>query len=94
MNRIVIQAAIDSGVYEVVLTSVNFKQDHYPAVKEAIAKAAKAGIGIVAMKTMAGGFHDKERKQPINCKAALKFVCRMKILRLQFPEIQTLISLR
>ena len=26
------------------------------------------------MKTMAGGFHDKERKQPINCKAALKFV--------------------
>jgi predicted aldo/keto reductase-like oxidoreductase len=70
----VIQATIDSGVYEVVLTSVNFKQDHYPAVKEAIAKAAKAGIGIVAMKTMAGGFHDKERKQPINCKAALKFV--------------------
>ncbi len=70
----VIQAAIDSGVYEVVLTSVNFKQDHYAAVKEAIAKAAKAGIGIVAMKTMAGGFLDKERKQPINCKAALKFV--------------------
>jgi len=70
----VIQAAIDSGVYEVVLTSVNFKQDHYAAVKEAIAKAAKAGLGIVAMKTMAGGFHDKERKQPINCTAALKFV--------------------
>ena len=70
----VIQAAIDSGVYEVVLTSVNFKQDHYPAVKEAIAKAAKAGIGIVAMKTMAGGFHDKDRQLPINCKAALKFV--------------------
>jgi predicted aldo/keto reductase-like oxidoreductase len=70
----VIHAAIDSGVYEVVLTSVNFKQDHYPTVKEAIAKAAQAGIGIVAMKTMAGGFHDKERKQPINCKAALKFV--------------------
>ena len=70
----VIQAAIDSGVYEVVLTSVNFKQDHYLKVKEAIANAAKAGIGIVAMKTMAGGFHDKERKQPVNCKAALKFV--------------------
>jgi len=70
----VIQAAIDSGVYEVVLTSVNFKQDHYAAVKESIAKAVKAGLGIVAMKTMAGGFHDKERKQPINCKAALKFV--------------------
>ena len=70
----VIQAAIDSGVYEVVLTSMNFKQDHYEQVKAAIAKAAKAGIGIVAMKTMAGGFHDKERTKPINCKAALKFV--------------------
>lgn len=70
----VIQAAIESGIYEVVLTSVNFKQDHYAQVKEAIAKAAKAGIGIVAMKTMAGGFHDKERTKPINCKAALKFV--------------------
>ena len=70
----VIQAAIDSGVYEVVLTSINYKQEHYAVLKETIAKAAKAGIGIVAMKTMAGGFHDKERKQPINCKAALKFV--------------------
>ena len=70
----VIEAAIESGVYEVVLTSVNFKQDHYFKVKEAIATAAKAGIGIVAMKTMAGGFHDKERTKPIDCKAALKFV--------------------
>jgi uncharacterized protein len=70
----VIQAAIESGVYEVVLTAINFKQDYFPKLKAAIAAAAKAGIGIVAMKTMAGGFHDKERKQPINCKAALKFV--------------------
>jgi predicted aldo/keto reductase-like oxidoreductase len=70
----VIQAAIDSGVYEVVLTSVNFKQEHYAEVKAAIKAAVKAGLGIIAMKTMAGGFHDKERKQPINCKAALKFV--------------------
>jgi predicted aldo/keto reductase-like oxidoreductase len=62
----VIQAVIDSGVYEVVLTSINFKQDYYAVLKKTIAKAAKAGIGIVAMKTMAGGFHNKERKQPIN----------------------------
>jgi predicted aldo/keto reductase-like oxidoreductase len=70
----VIQAAVESGIYEVVLSAINFKQDYYPKLKETIANAAKAGIGIVAMKTMAGGFHDKERKQPINCKAALKFV--------------------
>jgi len=70
----VIQAAIDSGVYEVVLTSLNFKQDHYAEMKKVIAAAAKVGIGIIAMKTMAGGFLDKERTKPINCKAALKFV--------------------
>ena len=69
----VIQAAIDSGVYEVVLTSLNFKQDHLPKMREAIAKAAAAGIGIVAMKTMAGGFLDKEKTKKVNARAALKF---------------------
>jgi uncharacterized protein len=80
----VIRAAVRSGVYEVVLTSVNFKQDHYPEVKKAIAEAAAAGVGIVAMKTMAGAFHDKERTKPINCKAALKWV-------LQDPNVTTAI---
>jgi predicted aldo/keto reductase-like oxidoreductase len=70
----VIRTAIESGVYEVILTAVNFKQDYYAQLKAAIAEAAKAGIGIVAMKTMAGAFLDRERKHPINCKAALKFV--------------------
>jgi predicted aldo/keto reductase-like oxidoreductase len=70
----VIDAAIESGVYDVVLTSVNFKQDHYLEVKKAIERAARAGMGIVGMKTMAGGFLDKAKKQPLNCKAALKFV--------------------
>jgi len=70
----VIDAAIESGVYEVVLTAVNFKQDHYPEVHNAIGRAVKAGIGIVGMKTMAGGFFDKAKKRPVNCKAALKFV--------------------
>lgn len=70
----VIRAAIESGIYEVVLTSINFMQEHLLEVRKAIAEAAKAGLGIVAMKTMAGGFFDKERTKPINCKAALKFV--------------------
>jgi uncharacterized protein len=80
----VIDAAVDSGIYDVVLTSVNFKQDHYRSVKAAIARAAKAGVGIVGMKTMAGGFLDKDKQKPINCKAALKFV-------LQDPNVVTTI---
>jgi len=83
----VIQAAIDSGVYDVVLTAVNFKQDHYPEVKRAIANAAKAGIGIVAMKPMAGAFHDREKKKPINCKAALKFVLQDENVTTAIPGI-------
>jgi len=83
----VIRAAIESGIYEVVLTSVNFKQDHYLKVKEAIAEAAKAGVGIVAMKTMAGGFFDKEKKKPVNCKAALKFVLQDENVTTAIPGI-------
>jgi len=63
----VIQAAIDSKLYDLVLTSYNFRQKHYPMVKESIAKAAQAGLGIVAMKTMAGA-------NTKNARAALKWV--------------------
>ncbi len=85
----VIRAAVRSGVYEVVLTSVNFKQDHYPEVKKAIAEATAAGVGIIAMKTMAGAFHDKERTQPINCKAALKWVLQDLNVTTAIPGITT-----
>jgi len=85
----VIQAAIDAGVYDVVLTSINFKQDHYADVRAAIAKAAKAGIGIVAMKTMAGGFLDKERTKPINCTAALKWVLQDENVTTAIPGVTT-----
>ncbi|MBN2348321.1 MAG: aldo/keto reductase [Bacteroidales bacterium] len=80
----VIQAVIDSNVYDVVLTAINFKQSNYAELKEKIALASEKGIGIVGMKTMAGAFLDRERTQPINCKAALKWV-------LQDPNVHTTI---
>jgi uncharacterized protein len=85
----VIDAAIESGMYDVVLTSVNFKQDHYPEVRKAIERAVKAGIGIVGMKTMAGGFLDKAKKQPVNCKAALKFVLQDENVCTTIPGMTT-----
>ena len=78
----ILQTAIDSGVYDVVLTAYNFKQDHVKELTESINKAAEAGIGIVAMKTMAGGFYDKERQSPVNTKAALKWA-------MQNPNVHT-----
>jgi predicted aldo/keto reductase-like oxidoreductase len=83
----VIQAAVDSGLYDVILTAINFRQDHQSEVRRAIATAGKAGIGIVAMKTMAGAFFDKDRKEPINCRAALKWVLQDENITTAIPGI-------
>jgi predicted aldo/keto reductase-like oxidoreductase len=69
----VINAAADSNFYDVVLTAYNFQMNDSEEIHAALEKASKAGVGIIAMKTMAGGFFDKERTQPINTKAALKW---------------------
>lgn len=73
----VIRAAVESKVHDVVLVSYNFRQPHKAEVQAAIADAVKAGVGIVVMKPMAGAYWDgRARKQPINGKAALKWVLR------------------
>ncbi|OGD18307.1 MAG: hypothetical protein A2W03_14320 [Candidatus Aminicenantes bacterium RBG_16_63_16] len=70
----VIRAAAATGFHDVVITAYNFRQSHREEVREAIGEAARAGVGVIAMKTLAGRFWDKERKQPINTTAALKWV--------------------
>ncbi len=70
----VIRAAAESGFYDVVLTAYNFRQDHREELGKAIAEATQAGLGIVAMKTQAGAYWDKEKQDPINMRAALKWV--------------------
>ena len=72
----VINAAIESKLYEVVVVSYNFRLEN--TVKPALARATNAGLGIVAMKTLAGGFLDKEKQKPINKSAALKWVLQDK----------------
>lgn len=71
---LVINAAADLDTFDVILTSYNFKQTYANELTEAIHKAAKSGIGIVAMKTLAGGgFLDKEKTKKVNTSAALKW---------------------
>jgi predicted aldo/keto reductase-like oxidoreductase len=70
----VIRAAIEMKVFDVILTSYNFKQGHREEVRKAVAEAAAAGIGIVAMKTQAGVYWDREKTQIIDMRAALKWV--------------------
>ena len=70
----VIRTAIESGVWDVVLTAYNFRQTHREAVRAAIREAAEAGLGVIAMKTQAGVYRDRSRTELINQTAALKWV--------------------
>jgi hypothetical protein len=90
----VIRAAVEAKLYDVVLTSYNFKQDHHLEVQKAIAEAAQAGLGIVAMKTQAGVYWDKNKTTPINMKAALKWALRDPNVHTAIPGFTTLDQLQ
>lgn len=70
---LVIDAMIENGNYDVVVVAYNFKQDHHAEVAAAITRADKAGMGIVGMKAVAGGFLDRQRTQPVNSSASIKW---------------------
>lgn len=68
-----LDAAVKAGIYDVILISYNFKLKNLKETNEAVERAAKAGIGIVAMKTMTGGTEDAGGKKKINAQACLKW---------------------
>ncbi len=81
----VIDAAASMEDWDVILTAYNFQQAYRKELDAAVKKASTAGIGIVAMKTLAGGgFLDKEKTKQINTSAAIKWV-------LSNPDITTVI---
>ncbi len=82
---VAVKAAADAKIYDVVMTSYNFQVPNKAAMDEALAYAAKAGVGIFAFKTTSGGGRDKNGAQPFNSDAALKWV-------LQNPNISSIIS--
>lgn len=86
----VIQAAIDSNVYEVVLSAMNFKQEHFSLIQEKMKLANKKGIGFIAMKVMAGGFLDSEKQFPVNHTAALKWALKDSNVTTTIPSIVNL----
>jgi uncharacterized protein len=82
---VVISAAADSDNWDVILTQYNYKVAYLNDLNAAIKKAGNKGIGIVAMKTLAGGgFLDRERTKPMNTTAALKWA-------LSNPDVHTTI---
>jgi predicted aldo/keto reductase-like oxidoreductase len=67
-----VNAAADSKFYEVVMASYNPRQLDRLQVKEAIASAAEAGLGVVAIKVIRGDI--EKGHEPINPVASLKWV--------------------
>jgi len=81
---VIIKAMAEDGIWDVALTAYNFTQTYRDEMNKALQAAADTGIGVVAMKTMAGGFLDKGRTKPVNTRAALKWA-------LSNPNIHTTI---
>lgn len=80
-----LRAAADSKVYDVAMVAYNYKTEDKNGMNEAIAYAAKAGVGVVAMKTTAGAFRNKNQAAAINSDPVLKWV-------LQNENISSIVS--
>jgi uncharacterized protein len=84
---------VRKGVWDVVLTAYNFSMDI--GMEQAIATAAKAGMGVVAMKVMAGGIRSVRPGDPLYQKltqpgallAALKWVVNKPNVATTIPSI-------
>jgi len=79
----ILNAVVEDKFYDTVLVAYNFKSG--PELKEAIAKAAKAGVGIIAMKTQAGGYNTKELGDVSPHQAALKWALQDENVSMAVP---------
>lgn len=78
----VVNAAVESKFWDVVLVKFNFEST--ASAKEALKKASAASLGVVAMKTQAGGYQHPDMGNLSPHQAALKWV-------LQYPYVHTTI---
>lgn len=91
----IIDAAVEAGAWEVILSVVNFTLGDYTELFDSIERAAAQGVGIIAMKTQAGS---QRRSQsdwgdyyatPTVATAALKWVLKNKNITTAVPGYTT-----
>jgi hypothetical protein len=82
-----LREAAKSNLHDVALVSYNFT--HSKDLKEAVASAAQSGIGIVAMKTQAGGYKKKKIEGLSPHQAALKYVLTDQNVSAAVPGVTT-----
>jgi predicted aldo/keto reductase-like oxidoreductase len=79
------------GVFDVVLTSYNFTMD--ASMDQAIDACAKAGMGVAALKVMAGGARSQKLTQPGALLAALKWVVNKPNIATTIPSMTDMAQL-
>jgi predicted aldo/keto reductase-like oxidoreductase len=88
----VIQETTRLGAYDVILVTINFTMKDDRPLLDAIAQAAAKGIGIIAMKTQAGGRmkpEDQARLPLCSQTALLKWVLRNPAITTAVPGFTT-----
>ena len=83
-----LREAAKSNLHDVALVSYNFT--HSKDLKEAVALAAKSGIGVVAMKTQAGGYKKEKMGGLSPHQAALKYILRDQNVSAAVPGVTTI----
>jgi len=90
----VLNALVDDKdrFFDTALVAYNFKSDKN--VTEAIARAAQAKVGIIAMKTQAGGYTTKELGMISPHQAALKWALQNSNVATAIPGMRNMAELR
>jgi predicted aldo/keto reductase-like oxidoreductase len=85
----VLNAVLHGGFYEVVLVAFNYTLSSNQALMDAMKLCASKGVGLIAMKTQAGGSRRRRggasANQPINQTAALKWVLQNECVTTAVP---------
>jgi hypothetical protein len=90
----VLNALVDDKdrFFDTALVAYNFKSDK--SITEAIARASKANIGIIAMKTQGGGYTTKEMGLISPNQAAIKWVLQNTNVTAAIPGMRNMAELR
>jgi len=89
-----LKEAMKLGVYDVVLVPINYTLAHNEGLLKTIDEAAKSGLGLVAMKTQAGGAKQPDPKlgkplTPASQTALLKWVLNHDTITTAIPGYTT-----
>lgn len=92
---VAINATVEAGIYDIVLTSLNFTMADDVVLLDAIRRAAENGVGVIAMKTQAGGRRFPNRNalrnysEAVVNSAALKWVCHNENIATAIPGMDS-----